>query len=257
MTINGEINADGGNSGGAIGSRTGGTGGGGSGGAIRIIATTISGNGAITAQGGKAGNYKPNDGKSRGGAGADGRIRLEADTYKRTASTSPALSFATPQDIFIASLPSLRISSVADIAAPVSPSGSADIILPQSTANPVTVKFATKGVPVGNTVKLTITPASGPSISVTSGFITGTDNEGVASVSVDLPDGPSILLAEVSFAVPVAIDGHGQSNLSRFAQGEPVERVRLNANLSTGSLTTLITTTGKEYVLPPNAMAIN
>jgi hypothetical protein len=72
---------------------------------------------------------------------------------------------------------------------------------------------------------------------------------------VDLPDGPSVLSAEVSFSVPVVMDK--QSDLSRFTQGEPVKRIRLNANPSTGSSTTLITATGKEYTWSANALAIN
>ena len=255
VTINGGINADGGSSGSAVGSLTGGTGGGGSGGAVRIVAETIAGNGAITALGGDAGTYKPNDGKSQGGAGADGRIRLEAATYKRTASTSPAFSFASPQTIFLPNLPSLRISSVAGIDAPVSPTGNADIILSESTPNPVTVKFSTKGVPVGSTVKLTVTPASGPSTALTSDAITGDDKDGTASIKVDLPDGPSVLLAEVSFVVPVAISN--QSDLTRFTQGQPVARVHLSASPHNGSLTTLITVTGKRYVWPADIFSTN
>ena len=256
VTINGKINANGGNSGDAAGSLTGGTGGGGSGGAIRIIATTLAGNGAITAIGGSAGSYTPNDSNSQGGAGSDGRIRLEAETYQRTASTSPAFTFEKqPQDIFVTDLPSLRISSVAGISAPALPTGNADIILPESTPNPVVIEFATTGVPIGNTIQLTVTPSSGPAVSATSAAITGTKSDGVTSVSVDLPDGPSILLAEVSFAAPVAMDK--QSDLSRFTQGEPVKRIRLNTNSSTGPLTTLITASGKEYIWSGSVLMIN
>lgn len=252
VTINGEINANGGNSGSAAGSLAGGTGGGGAGGAIRIIATTISGNGSIAALGGGAGTHMPNDGRSQGGAGSDGRIRLEAETYKRTAPTLPNFSFAAPQDVFVPGLPSLRISSVAGITAPLFPTGDADIILPQSTPNPVVIEFATKEVPLGNTVELILTPVSGPRVSVVSTAITGAQSTGVASVSVDLPDGPSVLSAEVSFTVPVAMEK--QSDLSRFTQGEPVKHIRLSANPSKGSFTTLVTVTGKEYTWPSSAL---
>ena len=255
VTINGEINANGGNSGKAAGSLTGGTGGGGSGGAIRIIATVIDGNGAITALGGSAGAYTPNDSSSQGGNGSNGRIRLEADTYKRTASTSPAFSFDAPKSVFIDGLPSLRISSVAGIAAPASPTGKGDIILPQSTPNPIVIEFATTGVPAGNTVELRITPASGPVISASSAAIAGTNDAGSASVSVNLPDGPSVLSAQVNFPVSAAMSE--KTDLSRFAQGESVESIRLTASPSKGSLTTLITATGKEYTWPTNALVIN
>jgi hypothetical protein len=255
VTINGKIKANGGTSGSAAGSLAGGTGGGGSGGAVRIIATTIAGDGDITALGGSAGTYALNDGSSQGGSGSDGRIRLEADLYKRTMPTLPAFSFATPQDMFVAGLPSLRISSVAGVIAPVSPTGNADIILPQSTPNPVIIELATTGVPIGNTVELTVTPASGPSVSVTSAAITGSKDAGLTSVSVNLPDGPSVLSAAVSFSVSVAMDK--QSDLSRFTQGDPVKRIHLNANTSTGSLTTLVTETGREYSWPANPLTID
>ena len=255
VTVNGAINANGGRSGNSAGSLAGGTGGGGSGGAIRIIATTLTGEGAITANGGSIGTITPNSGGSQGGAGSPGRIRLEADIYTRTAATSPAFSFAVPQDIFVAGLPNLRITSVAGIAVPASPTGDEDVVLPETTPNPVTVEFATTGVPVGNTVDLTVTPSSGPVVTVTSPAITGTEAAGVTSVSVDIPDGPSVLSAEVSFTVTVAMNE--QFDYSRFAKGEPVKRIRLSVDPTLGSLTTLITAAGNEYTWPSNDLAIN
>ena len=255
VTINGSINANGGRSGNSAGSLAGGTGGAGSGGAIRIIATTIAGEGVITANGGSRGTYTPNTSFVNGGSGSAGRIRLEAEIYTRTAATSPNFSFAVPQDIFVAGMPSLRITSVAGIAAPAAPTGNEDIVLPESTPNPVTVEFATTGVPVGNTVDLTVTPSSGPAVTVTSPAITGVEAAGVASVSVDLPDGPSVLSAEVSFTVTVAMNN--QFDYSRFARGESVDRIRLSADPNMGSLTTLITTAGNEYTWPSSALAIN
>ncbi|MGH7534260.1 MAG: hypothetical protein ACREMG_01605, partial [Gemmatimonadales bacterium] len=158
VNVTGSIRANGGNSGGASGTANGGTGGGGSGGAIRIIATTLSGNGAISAPGGSAGSEV--NGSRNGGAGAVGRIRLEAENMLRTASTNPVFSFAGPQPVFVAGMPGLRITRVAGVDAPAAPTGSADIVLPETTPNPVTVEFATTNVPVGNTVSLTVTPAN-------------------------------------------------------------------------------------------------
>lgn len=251
VTVNGSIVANGGHAGASAGVNCGGTGGGGSGGAIRIAATMLAGNGAITAvAGGTNSNSCLFDGK--GGSGSHGRIRLEAEIMQRTAATTPGFSFAQPQDVFVAGLPGLKIISVAGVNAPAQPTGSADIVLPETTPNPVEVVFATTNVPLGNTVKLTVTPASGAATSVISDAIDGTEASGSASASIDLPDGPSILSAQVSFTVTASL---GQ-DLSRFAQGERVERVILAANLSGNSMTTLITESGKEYALPSNRLAL-
>lgn len=251
VTVNGSIVANGGHAGASAGVNCGGPGGGGSGGAIRIVATTLAGNGAITAV---AGSTNSNNCQffGSGGNGAHGRIRLEAEIMQRTAATTPGFSFAQPQDVFVAGLPSLRIISVAGVNAPAQPTGSADIVLPETTPNPVEVVFSTTNVPLGNTVKLTVTPASGAATSMISDAIAGTEASGSASASIDLPDGPSILSAQVSFTVTASL---GQ-DLSRFAQGERVERVILAANLSGNSLTTLITESGKEYALPSNRLAL-
>ena len=254
VTVNGAINANGGESGNSAGSLEGGTGGGGSGGAVRIVATTLTGNGPITANGGNRG-ISATTSRGYGGKGSTGRIRLEADIYTRTTPTSPNFSFAVPQDIFVAGLPNLRITSVAGVAAPASPTGDEDIVLAESTPNPVTVEFATTGVPVGNTVALTVTPSSGSAVRVVSAAITGAEAAGVTSVSVDLPDGPSVLSAEVSFTVTVAM--REQFDYSRFAKGEPVERIRLSIDPALGSLTTLMTAIGNEYTWPTSVFAIN
>ncbi|VAW76518.1 hypothetical protein MNBD_GAMMA13-1736, partial [hydrothermal vent metagenome] len=126
VDITGSIFAGGGASGGSGGSGVGGSGGGGSGGAIRIVATTLTGNGVIQANGGNG--RTSSDSLKEGGSGAVGRIRLEAETITRTAATSPAFSFQSPQAVFVAGLPGLRITRVAGVDAPVNPTGSADIV---------------------------------------------------------------------------------------------------------------------------------
>jgi hypothetical protein len=254
VRINGSIVTYGGRSGESIGTNCGGTGGGGSGGAIRIVATTLAGNGTISALGGAQRSNVCASGnvKARGGAGASGRIRLEAETMLRTAATTPGFSFAQPGDIFVAGLPGLSITSVAGVSAPAQPTGSADIVLPEDTPNPVEVIFATTDVPLGNTITLKITPATGASSSVISDALIGTDANGTASASINLPSGPSVLSARVSFTVTAALG----NALSTFAQGEQVERVVLAANMNGPSMTTLITVSGKEYTLPSNRVPI-
>lgn len=251
VTVSGLIYAYGGTTGASSGAGSGGTGGGGSGGAIRIVATTIAGNGAINADGrGVGGNA--NDGYTNGGAGGVGRIRLEAESITRTAATTPAFSTGIPGPLFIAGAPTLAIASVAGVAAPATPTGNADITLPANTPNPVTVVFNTTGVPPGNTIKFTLTPAYGAPTVVTSPALAGTTSSATTSVTVTLPSGPSVMSAITTYTVVVAM---GEA-LSTFAQGERVEKIQLSTSLGAPSKMTLITVSGKEYVAPQAAMAL-
>jgi hypothetical protein len=237
VNVSGTINANGA------------TGGGGSGGAIRIVATTIAGNGTISANAVGAQTNVP-DSRSRGGAGGSGRIRLEAESITRTAATTPAFTTGAPGPLFISGAPSLTISSVAGVAAPASPTGNADITLPETTPNPVTVVLTTTGVPPGNTVKLTVTPANAAAISVTSPALTGSTESATASVSITLPTGPSVMSAMTTYTVVASVG----DAMSIYAQGERVEQVRLSAVLGRESMATLITVSGKEYEVPASRL---
>jgi hypothetical protein len=250
VTVTGTIKAKGGNGGdNDAASGYGGGGGGGSGGAIRIVATTIAGNGSILAQVGGAYDM---DYYHRGGNGALGRIRLEAEISQRTAATDPAYTLGKPGSIFLPGLPSLRITSVADVAAPAEPSGSADITFPADLTNPVTVQFAATGVPPGSAVTLTVTPAIGVPVLATSAGLAGTTDSSTASVSVSLPKGPSVLLATTSYTLTLA---QGEA-LSMCAQGERVERVELAASSGGTSMVTLVTVSGKKHTLPSSMRRI-
>ena len=251
VSVTGTIYAYGGDSGAAAGAASGGTGGSGSGGGIRIVATTIAGNGTIHAL---AGNVQSSAVSSRqnGGKGADGRIRLEAETITRTAATTPAYTTGAPGAVFIAGLPTLTISSVAGVAAPASPTGIADIVLPANTPNPVTVVFNTTGVPVGNTIKLTITPANEAPSSVVSPALSGTTESATASVTVTLPSGPSVMSATTTYTIVAALG----DLMSTYAQGERVEKIMLAAVLGGQTKATLITVSGKEFAAPAAALAL-
>lgn len=258
VTIDGSVLANGGSSGASSGggstAANGATGGGGSGGAIRVVATTIAGAGTVTANRGARGVSNVTS-SNNGGQGGFGRIRLEADTFTFSAATTPSFAFAEPQDIFVPGLPNLRITSVAGVAAPAAPIGSADILLPAGTANPVTVAFASSGVPVGNTIQLTVTPASALPTSTLSGALSGDLANATASATIELPEGPSTLSAQVSFTVTASVG----DDMSRFAQGERVERIVVAAGMDGSSQTKLITVSGKEYIyqgdLPKNVLA--
>jgi hypothetical protein len=173
---------------------------------------------------------------------------------QRTADTTPSRSFGAPGPVFVAGLPTLSITSVAGVAAPASPTGNADITLSSSTPNPVTVAFATTGVPVGNTVKLTITPANSAlaNVAATSPALVGTTDNATASVSVNLPSGPSTLQATVSYTVVASV---GDLLGVQFAKGERVEKVMLVASLKGPTMMTLTTVSGKEYTVSSTQVA--
>jgi hypothetical protein len=254
INVSGQILANGGNSGRASGTssqNTGSTGGAGSGGSIRLVATTITGNGTIQARGGTQGDNGSN-GSYRGGPGAAGRIRLEADTIQRTTAGDPWFRAGTPSALFLPNLPRLRITRVAGSATPDAPTGRADLLLPGTIGNPVTVEFETAGIPpAGNRVRLTLTPANAAAVVTDSSELSGTEALAVASASVTLPSGPSVLLATITYQVSLAL---GES-LSRFAGNERVERVRLSGGHAPVQAVTLITVSGKEYDVPLAALA--
>lgn len=245
--ITGAIRANGGSGGTSGGDGLGGPGGGGSGGGIRIVATRIQGNGTVAALGGARGGPS----EAYAGAGAVGRIRLEAENFTRTAASTPPHSFGSPGPAFVAGFPSLRIARVAGVDAPAQPTGSADIVLPASTPNPVTVSFATTGVPVGNTVRFTLTPQYGATTTVISPALTGTTEAATASVSVNLPSGPSILSASTTYTVVAAVG----DALAPFTQGERVKEVTLVATPGRPDQAILTTVSGKVFEIPQAALA--
>ena len=251
VNVTGAIFANGGAAGSSSGTSRGGVGGEGSGGAIRIVATTVSGNGTLQAV---DSSLSVSNGATSSGQGSDGRIRIEAENLTRTANSSPAYTFSGPQPIFLANIPGVRITEVAGIPAPVSPTGAGDIVIPEATPNPVSISFATTNIPVGNTIELTVTPQTGSRTVAVSNAISGTDESGVATVSVEIPDGPSTLTAAVTFTVAVA---SLQQDFSQFANGNEVEKIRVDFDPSKGSMTTFIASNGEEYTWPSNTVAIN
>ncbi len=253
ITINGAIVSNGGNAGSAtIPSNTGrcaGGGGGGSGGAIRIIATTISGSGAVTAFGGVPDRTATTQ-NCWGFFGGRGRIRLEAENMQFTTLTSPPFSFAAPSPVFVPNIPSINIASIAGITAPAAPTGTNDIVLPENTPNPVSVNFTTSDIPAGGTILLTATPINGSTATATS---TPIASDGTATASISLPNGPSTLIASTTFTVTAALS----KDFSRYAKGEPVEKVRVGINAEGKSETTFITESGKAFTWPSNAVAMH
>ncbi len=243
VTLTGSITVNGGD-----GSSGQSGGGGGSGGAIRIIATTLTGTGGtLTARGGVHGGSAGN--------GGDGRIRVEASdlTVSLSGATYPTVSAAYPQPVFpAAGQPTLTITSVAGIPTPTSPKGTfldaPDITLPSGTTNPVSVTLSASHIPLGTTIRLTVTPQAGSATSVDSPGLSGTleSSTATAAITVSLSQ-PTILTATATFAL-VASTGDGPL----YAQGEEVQWVRVASTLGGASTLTYLTVSGKE--LPGTAV---
>jgi hypothetical protein len=254
VTINGAVLAEGGGSGASDGANCGGTGGGGSGGGVRIVAASVAGDGKISAEGGAAGavtgtgsGYYPREGTN----GGHGRIRIEAEVTKYTAATTPSYSFGPPGDLFVVGLPTLRIAQVAGVAVPMNPTGIADIVLPADTPNPVTVELEATGIPLGNVVRLTVTPARGEPTQTVSDALSGDTALSTAEAQIDLPQGPSTLLASITYTLVADLG----AKLERFT-GEAIKSVRLEASLAGNTRCVLLTEGGREVVISPAQLAL-
>ncbi|PZN76103.1 MAG: hypothetical protein DM484_17245 [Candidatus Methylumidiphilus alinenensis] len=216
----------------------------GSGGGIRIVSSQLSGNGSFLAQGGNGNCYSP--------VGGDGRIRLEADQLYFTGTTTPTFYTSTPNALFVPNLPHLAITTVANQAVPSNPSGMAQVTLAATTANPVNVVVASSGVPVGTNVALTVKPEIGADpITATPVAITGNQSAGTATLSVNLPDGASVLEASTSFIITAAVG----DALARYANNERVEKVTLTASTGGPGLAILTTVSGKTYRVPQSVLS--
>ncbi len=256
LTVSGGIYANGNRAGLSGGGNCGAAGGGGSGGGIRLVANRIDGNGPVTATGGakhasficSVSGYFMSGNTRYMQSGGTGRIRFEADTLSRTASTNPPYTFGPPGDLFIAGLPTLRISRVAGEAAPASPTGVADISLPADVANPVTVEFETTGIPLGNIVKLTLTPQRGSAVTALSDALDGDTTLATASTQVNLSQGPSTLLASITYTLVAGADDARLEYYEHIA-GEPVRGLRIEAGMQGPPHYVLITAGGREIPL--------
>ncbi len=223
ITVTGSITANGGEGYDAAG--------GGSGGAIRLIANTISGNGTITAQGGEL---------IHSNKGGEGRIRLEAYTNNRTAGTDPVYTYSQPGSVFVPNMPVLQITSVAGVDVPANPTGSysqPDILLPDTTANPVTVNLSASNIPVGTTVTVSVLPQYGAVTNVTTTLSGIDESSTTASADVNLSTQyVNVITATATFTIQQAM----------FYDGERIEKVRVATTMGKESEVVYITESGKE-----------
>jgi hypothetical protein len=204
--------------------------------------------GTINVAGGSGGSYSGNT----GGAGAAGRVRVEAFTNtlvaNMTGGIAASVSTGSPTSVTLSNSPTLQITSVGGVAAPASPTGSffaPDVVLPGTTANPVTVNISAANVPTGTTLTVTVVGFMGASSSSTSTALTGTLASSTATASVTLPTNePAVITVTATFAI-ASLDGHGPY----YADGEPVDRVRVTAASGGRSALALITRSGREVTV--------
>lgn len=161
--------------------------------------------------------------------------------------TSPTASSGAPNPIFLIGSPTLRFATVDGIPVPANPTGFGDVAVPATTANPVTITLATSGIPVGSTVKVSVLPRSGTPVSMDSPPTVGSLDNATTSVSIDIPFGNNVLSAQTSYTVVAAVG----DALSRFAQGERVEKVTLTSTLGQGDKATLHTVAGRQFEVEP------
>lgn len=192
ITVGGTINADGGNGHGGFSDGAGGGSrgsGGGAGGAIRLISNVINVSGNLYARGG--------GGRVGGGRGA---IWLEAIDLNVTVDSSPPFSTRLPSIVTFeeAEIPTIEIVSIAGEAVPDPPAGSTatpDVIIPDTTENPVEILIQTENVPDGAVVNLRIVLTNGETLLATSSPV----SSGAASASVELPATVGVIYATADF----------------------------------------------------------
>lgn len=241
----GSILANGGTGGSLIGNLP--HAGGGAGGAIRLVANTISGKITLQVQG--ANGVGANNG------GGHGYLRVEACDYNgfqptaspvTTATNEPIISLAQPSSVIYPNAPTLRIVSVAGLAAPVTPTGSfhgtPDIIIPTAQANPVTVALQATNIPPGTTATVILTPESGAIVAVQSTGLAGNLASSSATASLSLPTtGASLISVQLSFTPT----GNRSLKSELRIEGESVKLVEVAAKFGSQSEVTYITESGK------------
>lgn len=175
-----------------------------------------------------------------------GRVRIEAFTNAATIAFGGAgASVGAPGPLTLASGPSLRIVSVAGVAAPAASTGLfsvPDVVVPFGTPNPMTVALTASNIPLGTAVSVTVSPVTGGNNTAVSSPLAGTLAASTASASVTIPtDRASVISASATFTLASLPDAG-----PLYAHGEKVERVRVAAVLGGRSTITYITKSGRE-----------
>lgn len=191
VTVNGVIDASGGDGGENVAS-SGCGGGGGSGGGVRIIAPIVAGNGSIDVSGGAGGD--------NGGTGSSGYTRLEAFQNAFVGQIfGDGGTFSVPGPITLAVAP-IRVVRVNGQEVAAQPSGSLvnpDVIVNQP--GPSTFEIEATGVPPGTVVTLTLVSDTLPAVTVESTPLAGTLELSTATATAVVAPGVSQFFLEADF----------------------------------------------------------
>jgi hypothetical protein len=234
--------------GGSTGCCFGGAAGGGSGGAVRLVATTVTGSGGMINVAGAPQNAT---GSNVGGAGSPGRVRVEGFTNTLSATVTgsgASVSSAPPTSVTLANSPIIQITAIGGVNAPTNPTGSLtspDVVLPGTITNPVTVSLAAANIPVGTTIFVTVVGYIGPSSSAVSTPLSGTLTSSTATATVTLPTNEAAVVSASAVFSVAALDGQGPY----YADGEPVDRVRITAVGGGHGALAFITRSGREVTV--------
>ncbi|WP_374692547.1 hypothetical protein [Accumulibacter sp.] len=255
IRANGGIGA--GTYGGAHGDLGSASGGAGSGGGVRLVASRFNGVGArIEAYGGPSSPYPYQ-------CGGGGRVKIEADLI----STLPVVDVGDPcrfyedvgtfttgptRPVFLPNAPSLKFMTIGGLPVPPIPTGTSDVTLPDTVVDPVGLTLRTTGVPAGSVIAVVVTPANGLPTTTNTAPTVGDTTSADASASVAIPVGQSTLQASVTFTLALA----QAEPLTRYAEGERVEKVTLSSTLGQGSKATLHTVSGREFPIEPALLAL-
>lgn len=230
VDLTGQIKASGGASGAYTDGKENAPGGHGSGGMVKVLAPAYSGSGTIDVNSGAAGI-------NTGRKGSVGRTVIEV--VANGGSFNPAM------------LPTLSITDIGGVAVPAAPSGNGDVTLPLSLGNPVQVTVSAGGISLGTVVRLSLNNNNGAVAAVNTGGLTGTVQASTASASMSIPSGSTTLSATATYTLTLA---QGEA-LKVYADGERVEKISLAAALGDEMKVTLITASGKEFVVPAAVLA--
>ncbi|MEK7829899.1 MAG: hypothetical protein AAB401_02375, partial [Acidobacteriota bacterium] len=222
-----------------------GSGGGGSGGAVRLIANVITGSSVLNVIGGSGAG-------GCGAGGGYGYVRVEAFNFNgfNVDSSPKEFTLGQPGLVTLANVPTLRINSVGGVNAPASTAGTfhatPDITLPTTQTNPVAVALQAANIPLGTTIEVRLTPASGNPASVQSTPLAGTVAASTATASLTLPTGQSLIYATAS----IDLTGSNSAQLKPlFIEGERVRKIEVGANFGGASDVVYVTESGRRVRL--------
>jgi hypothetical protein len=159
-----------------------------------------------------------------------------------------SVSSAPPTSVTLANSPIIQITGIGGVNAPANPTGSLtspDVVLPGTTTNPVTVSLGATNVPIGTTILVTVVGYIGPSSSAVSTPLSGTLASSTATVTVTLPTNEAAVISASAVFSVAALDGQGLY----YADGEPVDRVRITTVSGGRRALTFITRSGREVTV--------